>query len=139
MEKVYPGEGLRRLLAEKRAAMVGLRMEADLGLHLIKDSRDGEGCLKESVTPFCCSRHENAGLEDRDGTEVSVPGGLTGNLPPGVGLGLPAWPVTGRSLSLGSPSHVEGSYLRCSSPPAPAGPPSHPPVTPGSVLECGWA
>lgn len=60
MEEVYPREGVEEASVGGGGSHgQGLRMEADVGLHLFKDSRDGEG----------------------------------------VGRGLPAWPVTGRSLA----------------------------------------
>lgn len=66
MEEVYPREGVEEASVGGGGSHgQGLRMEADVGLHLFKDSRDGEG----------------------------------------VGRGLPAWPVTGRPLAVGTPSH----------------------------------
>lgn len=54
MEKVYPEDGVEEASGGGGGSHgQGLRMEADLGLHLFKDSRDGKGCLRESVTPFC--------------------------------------------------------------------------------------
>lgn len=97
MEEVYPREGVEEASVGGGGSHgQGLRMEADVGLHLFKDSRDGEGCLRVG-DPLLL--HDMRTQEAHDGTEVSVHGGLTGNPPPGVGQGLPAWPVTGRSLA----------------------------------------
>lgn len=109
------------------------------GLHLLKNSGNRRGRLRELETPSCCSGSENMGLQDCSGPEVSVCGSPTGNLTPRhrAGASYPAspWPWALLPPCGGSSQLARG----CSSSTSPAGPHSHPTITPGSVLECGLA
>lgn len=102
------------------------------GLHLLENSRHGKGRLREM--PFCCSGSENMGWEDHSGTEVSGCGSPQGLLTTRhrAGASYPAIPWLWALL----PTCAGSSQLAkgCSSSTSPAGPHSHPTITPGSIL-----